>query len=445
MKIFLLFVLCLLSGWARAETTPLPLIKYDLCSNGYEVYHVNGIFTDRTGAAANLGEISKRYGNTHDGHLIRYTLAYNQTRNMLDLSDSFMQVAKAFPGVTYADWLYAVWTGVFGGTATGSVVKAIANLIAYDIDRPSPYQDADLVSIQAAFNSTHKQGARSLIVGHSQGTLYSNLLYDRLIKQTTNPVPAASLGMVFVAAATSSVKGGGSYVTGTNDSVINLVRTIGDKNTLKGTLYIPNVPDHIGHNLIKVYLNSLNTLSIGTVKELMYNGLNKLKSGPPYTQRRRQTYPHVTVQWNNCGPGSGNPYNCWYWPPGAPANAPVLKTVPYYTYWDIGVSLTPIYSQVLLAVDGSLASAESAARLLATQCQSVAAAEHKRQLLAGVQQPSYWVKGCFPFYNAPGPFEGIHSDSTALRIYRYTDAEIAQWNMYAVGVSGYVDGICRVI
>lgn len=438
MRTSLLFVFCLLSGLAHAETTDWRLIKYDICSNGYEVYHINGIFTDPTGAQANLRELSLRYGNTHDGHLIRYNLAYNQTQNMLDLRDSFLQVAFAFPGVSYSDWLYAVWTGVVGGTVTGSVVKAIANLIAYDIDRPSPYQDADLVSIQAAFNKTHKPGARSLIVGHSQGTLYANLLYDRLIKQTTPaPVPAASLGMVFVAAATSAVKGGGSYVTGTNDSVINTVRTIGDKNTLKATLTNPYIPDTYGHNFIRVYLNTMNANTVNTIKGQMFAGMQKLKSGPPYSQRRPQIYPHVTVQWLNCGPASGNPYNCWYTPGGNVT--PIIKTVPFYTYYKIDVATSPIFSQELVAVDGSLADAVAMARSLAMTCQSVATAEYNKMRLAGSQTTSTHIKGCFPYYGAPGPFEGIHADTMAVRTYHYPEIS---WNN---GVLGYVDGICRII
>lgn len=61
-----------------------------------------------------------------------------------------------------------------------------------------------------------------LLVGHSQGTYYTNELYKYL---TDHGVPKESIGVYNIATPASYVAGGGGYVTSTNDKIINLIRS----------------------------------------------------------------------------------------------------------------------------------------------------------------------------------------------------------------------------
>ncbi|QQG37940.1 MAG: hypothetical protein HYS26_00050 [Candidatus Kaiserbacteria bacterium] len=60
-----------------------------------------------------------------------------------------------------------------------------------------------------------------VLVGHSQGTFYTNEMYEYL---TTHGVPKESIAVYNIATPASYVAGGGGYITSTNDKIINLIR-----------------------------------------------------------------------------------------------------------------------------------------------------------------------------------------------------------------------------
>ncbi|MCR4280766.1 MAG: lamin tail domain-containing protein, partial [Candidatus Kaiserbacteria bacterium] len=62
-----------------------------------------------------------------------------------------------------------------------------------------------------------------LLIGHSQGTFYTNAIYQYLIK---NGVPAESIAVYNLATPASYVEGGGQYLTSANDRVINGIRPL---------------------------------------------------------------------------------------------------------------------------------------------------------------------------------------------------------------------------
>jgi hypothetical protein len=78
-----------------------------------------------------------------------------------------------------------------------------------------------------------------LLVGHSQGTFYTNELYNYLVN---HGVPKESIGVYNVATPASSVGGyesvpeKGAYITSSNDKVINLVRNLASKLNAKQPL-----------------------------------------------------------------------------------------------------------------------------------------------------------------------------------------------------------------
>ncbi len=67
------------------------------------------------------------------------------------------------------------------------------------------------------------EGRKLLLVGHSQGALYANSTYDKLV---ADQVPVGGLELALVGSAANRVAGGGGYITSRNDGTINLLRWV---------------------------------------------------------------------------------------------------------------------------------------------------------------------------------------------------------------------------
>ena len=96
---------------------------------------------------------------------------------------------------------------------------------------------------------------RVVFVGHSQGTLYTNALYNRVNAQQ---LPTQSLGLINIATPSHYIPGGGSYLTSTNDTVINAARSAQFsclRGALPANIDIPYTDiDPAGHKFTEVYL-----------------------------------------------------------------------------------------------------------------------------------------------------------------------------------------------
>ncbi len=99
-----------------------------------------------------------------------------------------------------------------------------------------------------------------LLVGHSQGTFYTNEIYNYLI---ANGETKESVGVYNIATPASFVSGDGAYLTSENDKVINAVRVaaekIGAKQPLTANISIPLTTEEAadsfgGHSFSGVYL-----------------------------------------------------------------------------------------------------------------------------------------------------------------------------------------------
>ncbi len=217
----------------------------DCKDSGYSIVYINGIFTSDTGAKDTLSLI-KDYFNTYSTHAndITFQLGYNPTRSGLDLIKSTMQ--------------------------------------AYD--KPSKEQiDQDAKRILKQLHSKLNT-KKILLLGHSQGTFYTNALYTYLLKNGINP---RAIAVYNIATPASYVNGSkykrGKYITNSTDNVINEVRhwaQLGHApEPLPANVNIAlqdNQGDNMarGHDLEKVYLagkgkriikeidNLLNTLKI---------------------------------------------------------------------------------------------------------------------------------------------------------------------------------------
>ena len=155
----------------------------------------------------------------------------------------------------------------------GDLIKSVAQ--SYEING----LDYDLTTI---LNQVHEdlKTRKVLLVGHSQGTFYTNAAYEYLIK---NGVPAKSIGVYNVATPDEYVAGGGNYLTSSTDKVINeVVRNL----SVVGLSNRP-LPANIdiklseaeqnsttgGHSFSDVYLASASDRIIGEINQ----ALNKLE------------------------------------------------------------------------------------------------------------------------------------------------------------------------
>ncbi|MCL5017135.1 MAG: lamin tail domain-containing protein [Patescibacteria group bacterium] len=143
----------------------------------------------------------------------------------------------------------------------GDVAETISQI--YD----HPFSDYDLDNILLTLYSEIST-RKILLVGHSQGTFYTNEIYNYLVN---HGVPKGSIGVYNVATPSSAVGGydvvpeQGAYLTSSNDKVINLVRNLASKlnakQPLPANIDIPLTSKEAadsfgGHSFSDVYLAS---------------------------------------------------------------------------------------------------------------------------------------------------------------------------------------------
>lgn len=92
--------------------------------------------------------------------------------------------------------------------------------ISQAFNAPISDYDLDTILTQIASEVTTR---KLLLVGHSQGTFYTNELYSSLVKSGASP---NSIAVYNIGTPASFVAGGGTYLTSANDKVINTVREL---------------------------------------------------------------------------------------------------------------------------------------------------------------------------------------------------------------------------
>jgi hypothetical protein len=116
--------------------------------------------------------------------------------------------------------------------------------------------DGDLALVVDRIRRQRANGAKTLLVPHSQGNLYANSAYA-LLTQGPAPVPAKSLAIVGVASPAAFVAGAqGRYVTSRQDLVIwGLRKLLGGRAVLPANVAQPvTTDDPLGHNFVAIYL-----------------------------------------------------------------------------------------------------------------------------------------------------------------------------------------------
>ena len=114
------------------------------------------------------------------------------------------------------------------------------------------------------------------LVGHSQGTLYTNDIYSYL---TSHGEPKGAVGAYNVATPANYVAGGGTYLTSDADFVIKdyaaYAKTVGALAPLAGNAYLgPGAAVGNGHNFIDIYLTYAGERIVKDIQQ----GLSRLKA-----------------------------------------------------------------------------------------------------------------------------------------------------------------------
>ena len=147
---------------------------------GYTVIFVNGVLNDFEKAEDSKTELGRKIGGTFNGESVSIKLGHNQS-HIAGLGDFAQSVGQIF-------------------------------------DNPISYYDRDTILRQIHSEVTTR---KVLLVGHSQGTFYTNELYSYLVD---HGVPRESIAVYNLATPANRVAGGGAYLTSANDQLVLRVR-----------------------------------------------------------------------------------------------------------------------------------------------------------------------------------------------------------------------------
>ena len=201
---------------------------------GATVVYVNGVLTSYADAKKDLGRLQTEYIRKTGDYSTNFITGYNES-HLNGAGDLLQSLAQAFN-------------------------LSVSN---YDLD-------TILMQIHPQVTTR-----KILLVGHSQGTFYTNEMYGYL---TQHGVSKESIAVYNLATPASYVAGGGQYITSTNDKVINDIRdkeirgnrdvylnsyyTVGDvvASALRANVTLPkedgwDADPHGGHYLSKSYLD----------------------------------------------------------------------------------------------------------------------------------------------------------------------------------------------
>lgn len=235
---------------------PFDVLAFECEKSGYTIVFVNGVLNSEFKGQQSAKSLDNKLKENFKGENVTVRLGYN---------------ASHFAGL-------------------GDFVQAISQAFG------SPISDYDLQTILMQIHPEVRT-QKILLVGHSQGTFYTNDMYEYLVK---NGVPRESIGVYNLATPASYVAGGGSYLTSSNDKLINAVRDTevqGNKrahvdtygvinrgivsSALRANIEIPKEPgweesSFGGHNFIDAYLAGASDRIVADIER----SLARLKAVP---------------------------------------------------------------------------------------------------------------------------------------------------------------------
>lgn len=209
----------------------LPLVAQAACyADGYEVVFINGIWTTKEQALGSADKLRAYIGKTFNNEPVTVTLEYNPTH--------------------------------LGGA--GDLIETVLPTFdEYDLQTMLMHLHDELTT------------RKLIIVGHSQGAVYANKIYEYL---TTHGVPKDAVAVYAVGTPSAYVAGGGKYLNYEGDTVIY------DKNLQVGAV-VPPLPNlfindwavststqgnAVGHGFIDQYLANFSQRITSDIKSELW-------------------------------------------------------------------------------------------------------------------------------------------------------------------------------
>ncbi|MBC7836671.1 hypothetical protein H7X87_02730 [Acetobacteraceae bacterium] len=192
----------------------LPFTVFASCiSDNVTVVYVNGVFTTKEQAQDDLKTLRRKYEAATGDHRAEFLNGFNPSH------------------ITGVGDIAKTWLQDRGVTNDYDLKTILLNL-------------HDDLSTQ-----------KILLVGHSQGTYYTNAMYDYLI---AHGVPKESINIYNIATPASFVAGKGKYLNSSGDSLLRFVRSFGFKPLTNNIDLVSSVDEALtdwpGHSLSSAYL-----------------------------------------------------------------------------------------------------------------------------------------------------------------------------------------------
>lgn len=307
-----------------AITPSLTFASDSLCkTDGYVVGFFNGVWNSKAEANIAVATLQNKVGLTHNGEKVAYELFYNHTGTSVgesafqDVAEVFIQRAEEispdFSGRFDVFWstlsgdsdgFLSKVVAVVGGTndlliglmedlyteVTTEVVAAISAIIS------NPPTSSDYARHSTRIQTLASQGAKVVLVAHSQGNLFVNNAYNASIGLSN--FSSENIGVVHIAPASSITNG--PHVLADIDAVINGLRTFGINSIPAITVNLPLShlkEDASGHTLIPTYLNT-NLPTYGQVMGHINDELARLVTPNAIAETGSFT---TTLSWNGEG------------------------------------------------------------------------------------------------------------------------------------------------
>ena len=287
---------------------------------GYTLGFFNGAWTTRRSAEDALNSLAAALPKTYNGYEISTELFYNHTgcdtqgaTCLQDLAEVFIQRAQEIDSTgSLASHFELFWEAIGDGNASltqkieqiysgaqslfdylhTKMISGIMAGLSYLLSHPPTV--SDYVLQDASLEILENDGAKLLLVGHSQGNLFLNHAYDYIATRWGKQDVAA----VQIAPASPTLRG--QYVLADIDLVINALRIQGGASVPPVNMTLPlSSSDWSGHSLIGTYLDPARGARAQIIG-LMKNGLAELSQPPDVYHADRASFT-VALTWNGLG------------------------------------------------------------------------------------------------------------------------------------------------
>jgi hypothetical protein len=236
------------------------------CGKGFIVYFSNGVRTTPDAALGSVLLTRAILGDSFNGEpIVDYRRALNATTGFTDFVRGLKQKLAETGASTYVISRILFDLTVLEGasqdpasllnvTQQAALQNAFVGLFV-DFERANGtsggYFDANVAMHVQQYESDLADGQKVLVVAHSQGNLYANAAYDRLVTDGANMQGIAIASI----ASPADVAKSGEYVTSTKDVVISSLSQLFPTLAANVAVSYSWADDPLGHAYDRIYMN----------------------------------------------------------------------------------------------------------------------------------------------------------------------------------------------